>query len=413
MPIRTISDDISKAGTAVISEAEDIAVADGVTVTSTAAVGIYMTGVDETVFVHGHVRGFERGVSLGTSAQPTVNQGLMVSASGSVSAFGADSAAVEIATSRSMLINRGVISGEDTALLYSAGIRHDVTNYGLIEAGGVAIHRDSTTDYGRLTFVNHGVVTADGDYAYLSTHVRADDNIRNRGLIDGDISLGGSTDLYDGWGGVVLGKILGGSGTDTFILGKAAETVGGGTGTDTIDLRHGDGVTLSLTNSVAATCVAEGDRYSSIENVIGSRGADTILGSKVANVIYGGAGDDLILGGAGRDTLYGNAGNDIFKMSSALGVDFISDFRNGSGDNDLFLVLRSAFGLEAEAGPISAGNLVKGTAPKARDADDYVLFDTDDREVWIDRDGSGDAAATLIARLGTGTDLTHDDFAFV
>ena len=55
---------------------------------------------------------------------------------------------------------------------------------------------------------------------------------------------------------------------------------------------------------------AEGDVLASIENVTGSRGADTIRGDEIPNVIKGGAGNDTLSGAGQNDKLHGGAGND-------------------------------------------------------------------------------------------------------
>lgn len=48
-----------------------------------------------------------------------------------------------------------------------------------------------------------------------------------------------------------------------------------------------------------------------IENAIGSSGADRLIGNGAANRLNGGGGDDTLSGGAGADSLKGKAGNDV------------------------------------------------------------------------------------------------------
>ena len=69
---------------------------------------------------------------------------------------------------------------------------------------------------------------------------------------------------------------------------------------------------------------AEGDVLASIENVTGSRGADTIMGDGVPNVIKGGGGNDRLSGGAEDDTLYGGAGNDTLGARDAITEDQVT-----------------------------------------------------------------------------------------
>jgi Ca2+-binding RTX toxin-like protein len=66
---------------------------------------------------------------------------------------------------------------------------------------------------------------------------------------------------------------------------------------------------------------AEGDVLASIENVTGSRGADTIMGDGIPNVIKGGGGNDKLSGAGGNDTLHGGAGNDTLGARPAIEAD--------------------------------------------------------------------------------------------
>jgi serralysin len=94
---------------------------------------------------------------------------------------------------------------------------------------------------------------------------------------------------------------------------------------------------------------AFGDRYSSIENIIGSAYADSLRGNTAANTIQGRSGNDTLngrggndklVGGAGKDILYGGGGADTFDFNafteSLPGArDTIKDFVRGSDRIDL------------------------------------------------------------------------------
>lgn len=67
----------------------------------------------------------------------------------------------------------------------------------------------------------------------------------------------------------------------------------------------------------------------SIENVIGSEGADLLTGTTGANRLTGGGGGDLLNGWAGNDTLTGGAGADTFHFIPWDGTDTITDFQIG------------------------------------------------------------------------------------
>jgi hypothetical protein len=59
---------------------------------------------------------------------------------------------------------------------------------------------------------------------------------------------------------------------------------------------------------------------------------------------------------------------------------------------------------------VAAGNLVFGS--RARDADDYLIFNARNGKLYYDADGNGAAAAELIAVVkGATGSLDHTDFS--
>ena len=159
--------------------------------------------------------------------------------------------------------------------------------------------------------------------------------------------------------------IDGGDGDDTLDGGKGADTLNGGGGTDTVSyltaeftLREipkkdgngkvmkdekgneimektttKDGVVVHLIlpekegEKLTAEQIkvldegnkgaAQGDRYISIENVLGSDYNDHIVGSSGKNKLDGGKGDDTLEGGGGADSLYGGEGRDVASYQSS------------------------------------------------------------------------------------------------
>jgi Ca2+-binding RTX toxin-like protein len=108
-------------------------------------------------------------------------------------------------------------------------------------------------------------------------------------------------------------SLTGGALNDTLVGGAGKDTLVGGGGTDLVsyvDADDGKGVTLNLiTGGVSGN--AEGDQYSSIENVDGTAYDDQITGNEIANHLKGLAGNDVLIGGGGSDTLDGGDGDDI------------------------------------------------------------------------------------------------------
>jgi Ca2+-binding RTX toxin-like protein len=115
--------------------------------------------------------------------------------------------------------------------------------------------------------------------------------------------------------------LQGGAGDDLLIGGKGLDALNGGAGNDTVSyVTAASGVSASLASGFGSTGDAAGDTYGSIENLTGSRFADTLAGNSVANILDGGGGNDILSGGAGNDT---------FVFRGAVGNDTISDFVSG------------------------------------------------------------------------------------
>ena len=181
---------------------------------------------------------------------------------------------------------------------------------------------------------------------------------------DGDDTLFGreGDDSLSGEGG--YDQLAGGSGNDTLSGGTENDYLWGEAGSDLLiggegsdDARYDDeviddraarrgGVLVGLAAPGAGNISSnngqdrENDRIAGdVENLVGTRFADTLIGNDVSNYIAGLDGDDLISGRAGDDTLdpgkgadavYGEAGNDLL-----LGKDgAYTDYLDGGADRD-------------------------------------------------------------------------------
>lgn len=124
--------------------------------------------------------------------------------------------------------------------------------------------------------------------------------------------------------GTNLADVLRGRGGDDILLGgPGGDMLIGGIGQDTASYLGSVGVlTIDLLNPNNNTGVAQGDRYSSIEDVRGSASRDMIYGDHSANLLqgassidflYGRGGDDELRGGMGQDYLFGGPGADLLK----------------------------------------------------------------------------------------------------
>jgi Ca2+-binding RTX toxin-like protein len=171
------------------------------------------------------------------------------------------------------------------------------------------------------------------------------------------ITGGGDADILDGGeGGDTL---IGGAGNDTLIAGTGVNFVDGGSGDDTISvvrqagdvvtggpdsdtLRFGDadaGVTVDITTGFARFydgAVRVGSvAFWDIENLTGSRFADTLTGDASNNRLSGLGGPDTLRGGRGNDRLTGGTGNDTFVFASGWDHDTITDFAVGQDRLDM------------------------------------------------------------------------------
>ena len=108
----------------------------------------------------------------------------------------------------------------------------------------------------------------------------------------------------------------GGAGDDLLVGTMGDDIVLGGEGRDTVSFEQAyTGVSIDLGIAGAQATGAGRDTVTGVENVIGSRQADTIVGDAGDNVIDGLVGADTLVGGAGTDTL------SFARQSRAIGYD--------------------------------------------------------------------------------------------
>ena len=181
-----------------------------------------------------------------------------------------------------------------------------------------------------------------------------------------------------------------------------------GGGTEFHIFLQGAGGTLNLSTKYTATqkLSVEAELATSRVVLVGSERGDEFIGSDFNDAInggrgndraYGGAGNDLINGSRGRDQLYGDDGRDVFLFNVAPGSanrDRIGDFRP---EDDTIRLENSVFkGLAT--GWLAAGRF-KDIGTGTQDANDRVLYDSDDGRLYFDGDGLGGNGPKLVAIL--------------
>jgi Ca2+-binding RTX toxin-like protein len=228
---------------------------------------------------------------------------------------------------------------------------------------------------------------------------------------DGDDFL---DDRLDTSGG---GNFAGGNGNDTILTGAGDDMIQLlGTGNDTIDAGAGrdfvmaTSVTSGLVIDLAAGTVSGGTNatVSGVEDAYGTIYSDRILGNAGANQLggawggYSTDGNDTLDGRAGNDTLIGGVGADQFVFSAAPGAanaDHVADFFSGT---DKIVLDGAAMTAVGPSGNFASGDArfhAAAGASAGHDADDRIVLNTTNGELWYDADGSGTGAAQLVATL--------------
>jgi Ca2+-binding RTX toxin-like protein len=141
--------------------------------------------------------------------------------------------------------------------------------------------------------------------------------------------------------------------------------------------------------------------------------APSVPGTAGRDDLDGGRGNDLLDGGLGKDTLTGGAGDDNFRFSTALGngnVDRITDFTVA---DDTIQLDSTIFASAGAVGALGVGAFHKSAAGVAHDADDRIIYDTNEGYLYYDADGSDIGAAVRFARLSTNLHLHSTDFVIV
>lgn len=224
---------------------------------------------------------------------------------------------------------------------------------------------------------------------------------------------GGNDSLYGGdgndkvYGDTGNDRVYGDNGNDWVYGGSGDDRVYGGSGHDRL---YGQGENDILSGG------------SGNDSIDGGAGSDRVYGDSGQDRIYGGLGDDRIHGGAGNDILYGNSGRDIFVFDTRLGnartdrsvnfdtvMDFNPKYDSFWLDNAIFKKL----GKGSASSPVQLNKEFFTVGSKAREKDDYLIYDKKTGILSYDADGSGSGQAVEFAKLSKGLALTYKDFFVV
>jgi Ca2+-binding RTX toxin-like protein len=164
-----------------------------------------------------------------------------------------------------------------------------------------------------------------------------------------------------------------------------------------------------------------------IDRVTGSQRRDTLKGASGSDVIRGLGGDDTLIAYAGNDTLHGGSGKDILsggtgrdvfvfdgKPNKRTNLDKVTDFDVKDDsirlDNKVFTKLGKA-GAASKPAALKKGCFA---TDRAKDKNDYLVYDSKTGVLSYDADGSGfKSTAVKIAQLKKGLDLTYKDLFII
>lgn len=260
-----------------------------------------------------------------------------------------DETGVEIHGSHSSLVNHGSISSKATTAVNVLNVdTFSFTSDGTIdsfrgiysEAHNLVVNLgkhsvfytadvsiETATAYDETAkIVNKGEMSADGNiFSLVIEGHDGNETVRNSGTIDGSISLGGSSDTYNGRGGHVTGVINGGDGPDRYILDNKQDYVFEGADQGYDQLTVSFSMTLGNDNHIEAIYLSGKRNF----NLHGNDDGNALIGNSGNNSLLGDAGNDWLRGGRGTDLLTGGEGADVFEFTAHNDKEIVTDFLDG------------------------------------------------------------------------------------
>jgi Ca2+-binding RTX toxin-like protein len=290
-------------------------------------------------------------------------------------------------------------AGNDTYLVRVGDVLSDTGGIDTVES---SISWTLADGFENLTLTGIGLAGATGNNAANVLVGNSSGNFFNPRGGDDTIQAGGGNDLVR----------LGGGGVPSY----GNKVIDGGTGIDQLEF-GGFARSAIVVDLAAGTLKGGGDAGQgsatliSIENVVGDAFNDQISGSAVVESLNGGGGNDTLDGRGGGDTLTGGTGADTFVFATALGggnveqvTDFVSATDKLSFDNSVFPLGAAGNFAAADARFAAGAGLTSG-----QDANDRLIYNTTNGQLFYDADGNGPGASQLVAILQGAPALAASD----
>jgi Ca2+-binding RTX toxin-like protein len=292
-----------------------------------------------------------------------------------------------------------------------------------LDSDSYSLREDGTFVGGRVAMRASAAVEASATLRVVISGEEGDDVLAGNDVAE--IYYGGAgSDVLRGAGGD--DRMFGEAGNDRFDSGLGADQLDGGEGVDTADYRTSDeAVQADLLMCYGLGGDAEGDTFTSIENLAGSHFGDVLTGDDFTNRLQGFSGDDALFGGQGHDRMLGGAGAD--HMDGGQGVD-TADYSTASAAVTVNLTLNTGFGSDAAGDTFVQIENVTGSSfddTLIGDANANRLVGDEGEDVLLgmggidylvggaghDRMTGGSGADVFVFNSGSGNDVITDFWA--
>jgi Ca2+-binding RTX toxin-like protein len=232
----------------------------------------------------------------------------------------------------------------------------------------------------------------------------------------------------------VENMVLLGTGSISAVGNNLANTITGNAGNNAIDGRGGIDVMQGglgndtyyvdnvLDKTIEANVVGIDTVYTTVSKAFVDQSVEVIrlsgsgnintTGNSLANTIVGNGANNGINGRQGADTLTGGYGNDSFVFNTVLGagnIDTITDFKPADDTIQLDDAIFTSLGL----GVLSANAFRSNSTGLAQDADDRIIYNSANGQIYYDSNGNGAGGNVLFADLNNGLAVTNADFLVV